>query len=142
MSTHSAGTFDQEHQLFFPTGEVFNQAKYDALEKWIKANPAPFAWLLENLDTLRDKRGYCSSSRIQSAFQDRYASVAKVDGFRFNNSLTKYLKFRDVYLKPNLRHLFEFRRPPKHAPRAALSCPQHHCALVCPECLATAKRTA
>ena len=141
MSTHSTGTFDNEHQLFIPTGEMFKQAKYDALEKWIKANPAPFAWLLENLETLRDKRGYCSGSRIRSAFRDRYPNVAKVDEFKFNNNLTKYLKFRVVYLKPKLRRLFEFRRPPKHAARAALCCPQHHCALVCPKCLPSAERS-
>jgi len=122
MSTKHAGpgTFDQKHRLFIPTGKVFNQAKYDALGKWITENPAPFAWLLENPDTLGDRRGYCSSSRIQSAFQDRYASVAKVDELKFNNSRTKYLKFRVVYLKPSLRHLFEFRRPPKHAPRSVV----------------------
>src|SRR5579864_2386023 len=102
MSTHSTGTCDKESQLFFPTGEVFNQTKYDALEKWLKANPAPFAWLLENLDTLRDKRGYCSGSRIRSALRDRYPYVAKVDEFKFNNNITKYLKYRVVYLKPDL----------------------------------------
>lgn len=134
MSTHSTGTRDKEHQLFFPTGEVFNQTKYDALEKWIKANPAPFAWLLENLDTLRDKRGYCSGSRLRSALRDRYPSVAKIDEFKFNNNITKYLKYRIVSMKPDL-HLFEFRRPPKRAALAALCCPQHLCALVCPECI-------
>jgi hypothetical protein len=137
MSTHSAGARDEEHRLFFPTGEVFNQTKYDALEKWLKANPAPFAWLLANLDTLRDRRGYCSGSRIRSAFRDRYPTVAKVDEFKFNNNITKYLKFRVVFLKPDL-HVFEFRRPPRRAARSVLSCPQHHCALVCPECIALA----
>jgi hypothetical protein len=102
MSTHSTRTRDKEHQLFFPTGEGFNQAKYDALEKWIKVNPMPFAWVLENLETLRDKRGYCSGSRIRSALRDRYPNIAKVDEFKFNNNLTKYLKFRVVYLKPEL----------------------------------------
>lgn len=137
MPTKHRGTFDKAHQLFFPAGEVFNQSKYDALEEWVNANPAPFAWLLENLETLRDKRGYCSGSRIRSGLRDRYPNVAKVDEFKFNNNLTKYLKFRAVYLKSNLRRLFEFRRPPKYAPRAALCCPEHHCALVCPECTAS-----
>ena len=138
MPTHSAGTFDKEHQLFFPTGEVFNQAKYAALQKWIAVNQAAFDWLTANLHKLRlNKRGYCSGSRIRSAFRDHYPGVVKVDEFKFNNNITKYLKFRIVFLNPDL-HLFEFRCPPKHAVRAALSCPQHHCALVCPECLALA----
>jgi hypothetical protein len=141
LSTHSTGTFDREHQLFFPTGEIFNQTKYDALEKWLKANQAPFAWLLENLDTLRDKHGYCSGSRIRSAFRDRYPDVAKVDEFKFNNNITKYLKFRVVFLKPDL-HVFEFRHPPKRAGRNLICCPRHHCVLVCPECIALVGRTA
>jgi hypothetical protein len=114
MSTkHSdPGTRDHEHRLFIPVWEVFSQTKYDALEKWINRNQAPFAWLLENLETLRDKRGYCSGSRIRSAFRDRYPIVAKIDQYKFNNNITKYLKYRIVYLKPDL-HLFEFRHPSK-----------------------------
>ncbi len=135
MSTHATDTFDKEHQLFIPRGEIFNQKKYADLEKWLKVNPAPFAWLLENLETLRDKRGYCSGSRIRSGFRDRYPIVAKIDEYKFNNNITKYLKFRIVFLKPDNRHLFEFRRPPRRAARSVISCLQHHCALVCPECI-------
>ena len=74
-------------------------------------------------------------SRIRAAFRDHYPDVAKVDEFRFNNNLTKYVKLRLVYLNPHL-HLFEFRRPRRKA-----SCPQQRCALVCPECIAYVERT-
>src|SRR5580700_1797197 len=127
MSKHSdPGTWYQEHRLFIPVWDVFNQIKCNALEKWLAANTAPFAWLLENLESLRDKRGYCSGSRIRSAFRDRYPAVAKVDEFKFNNNITKYLRYRIVYLKPDL-HLFEFRRPlGKKTERSPVPvCPQH-----------------
>ncbi|HLG95523.1 MAG TPA: hypothetical protein VKX49_04340 [Bryobacteraceae bacterium] len=129
------GTFDTEHRLFLPTWEVFNQTKYDALEKWIAANASAFGWLLANLDTLkRNRRGYCSGSRIRSALRDRYPAIIKVDEFAFNNNLTKYLKYRIVFLRPEL-HLFEFRRQERAEP--APICPRHHCKLICPQCVAS-----
>jgi hypothetical protein len=125
------GTFDKNHRLFLPTWVAFNQKKHDALENWISDRRTAFDWLLANLDKLkRNNRGYCSVSRIRSAFQD--------NGFPFNNNISTYLRFRIVFLKPEL-HLFEFRRPEKHSERVPLICPEHHCMLTCPQCAASTR---
>jgi hypothetical protein len=73
------------------------------LQEWIEANPAAFDWLMANLDKLkRNQRGYCSGSRLRSGLRDHYHGVLKGDGeFGFDNNITKYLKLRIVYLKPD-----------------------------------------
>ena len=116
MSTQHSddGTFDKEHQLFFPVGEVFNPKKFKAFDEWRKANQPAMIWLLANLDKLkRDHRGYCSTARLTASLRDHFSTVQTDETYELNDHIVPYLKRHIVYLRPKL-HLFEFRRPPIH----------------------------
>ena len=71
--------FDQKHQLFFPAGEVFDPTKYEAFDKWRKANQHAIEWLLANLDKLKLDRGYCSTARLTAALRDHFGDKVKTD---------------------------------------------------------------
>ncbi len=107
------GTFDKEHQLFFPADEVFNPKKFQEFDEWRKANKPAIEWLLANLDKLkRDHRGYCSTARLTAALRDLYRDKVRTDEtYELNDHVIPYLKRHLVFRRRDL-HLFEFRRPP------------------------------